>query len=44
MIDSSGEIRENSLIYLNEDTDIAMKNECITKMKFLLLKLKQIEF
>ena len=41
---SSGEIRENSLIYLNEETDVTTRNECIMRMKFLLLKLKQMQF
>ena len=37
VINSSSEIRDNSLMYLNDDTDASVQKECLQKMKFLLL-------
>ncbi len=40
----SEEIRENCLLYLNEESDESTKNECINKIKILLLELQKMNF
>jgi len=44
LIENSSDIRENSLIYANEESDEIMKNEAISKMKIFINQLQKQRF
>ena len=41
---NSEQIRENCLLYLHEESDENTKNECLNKMKFLLIELQKMNY